>query len=144
MVTIDINMSLIFQIVNFLIMIIVMNHLLYRPIRKIIRERKERFEGLESQIGGLNTQVDDSAKKMEADMAEARRAGFLKKDEIKGQGLEEEKIILQAASSEADTEIQKMKDQIKGEIVAAREALQADLAVFSRELAQKVLGRGLS
>ena len=141
---IDINGSLFIQIVNFLVLMIIMNILLYRPIRGILAKRRETYAGYEADINRLTEQVDSKLKEMDEKLAETRREGFLRKDELKGKGLEEEKKILTAASEKAEGEIQKIKDQIKAEIGTARAALKQDLDVFSVQLAQKVLGRSLS
>ena len=141
---IDINTSLIIQIVNFLLIMIVLNFILYRPIRRILQERRETFSGFEVDISDLATRTDQKARDFEALLLAARKDGFLRKDEIKGEGQEEEKKILSAATGEAEAKIEGIKEQIKGEISAARDKLRVDLDVFSRELAQKILGRSLS
>ena len=141
---INIDASVFIQIANFLLMMIVLNYLLYKPIRGMLSERRAKFAGYEESIEGLTVRVEKTLKDIDSQLAEARREGFLKKDEIKGLGLEEEKEIVAAATGEADTEIGKIKEQITGEIATARQALKADLEVFSQELAQKVLGRSLA
>jgi F-type H+-transporting ATPase subunit b len=141
---IDINCSLFWQIGVFLFMIIAMNHLVYRPIRQIIKERNAKFTGFESDIASMLDKIAEQIKEIESRVTEARRDGFQRKDEIKDQGLEEEKTILSRASDEAEAEIQKVRDRIKDEISAARQTLKEDLAVFSAEVARKVLGRSLS
>ncbi len=49
---IDINVTLFIQMANFLVFLILMNFVLYRPIRRIVAERKklisEKQEGIES------------------------------------------------------------------------------------------------
>ena len=141
---IDFNFSLIIQIVNFLITIIVLNYLLYKPIRGIIAKRKATFSGFETDIAELTTKIDDRVNEMAEKMAEARKDGYLKKDELKNEGLEEEKRILAEASEAADSEIGRIQAQIKSEISDARSSLKAEMEAFSMELAQKVLGRSLS
>jgi F-type H+-transporting ATPase subunit b len=141
---IDINGSLFIQIANFLLMMIVLNYLLYRPIRTILKERRETFQGYEADISSLVGQVDERLTEIERRLADARRDGFLRKDAIKGEGLNEEKQIIARATDEADTEIERIKRQVAGEINVARDALKADVSFFSRELAQKLLGRSLS
>jgi F-type H+-transporting ATPase subunit b len=141
---INIDGSVFIQIANFLLMMIVLNYLLYKPIRGILKERRAKFAGYEESIASLTSRVEKTLKDIDSQLVEARREGFLKKDEIKGQGLEEEKKIIAAATGEADAEIGKVQEQVKGEIATARQALKADLQVFSRELAQKVLGRSLA
>lgn len=141
---INIDTSLFIQVANFLFLMIVLNFLLYRPLRQVIRQRREKFDGFEKDIKGLSGQADATVQEIDARLAEAKREGFLKRDEIKGQGLEEEKRIIAAASGDAEASLTQIKAQISGEIVTARDALKADLELFSRELAQKVLGRSLS
>lgn len=141
---ISIDYSLLIQIANFLILMIALNVLLFRPIREMIRQRKEKFAGFESDIQSLSSRASESAGRIEAKVVEARRDGFLKKDELKGLGQVEEKKILALAAEKAEAEVEKIRLQITGEIDVARQALKADLDAFSRELAQKVLGRSLS
>lgn len=141
---VNIDNSLIIQIVNYLVMIALLNFVLYKPIRGIIKQRKERIESFQSDIDGLTTKTRERLKEMEDRLVEARREGFAQKDELKSKGLEEEKKILDAAGSEAESAIRKIQEQVKGEIASARDALRKDLEAFSKELAQKVLGRSLT
>ena len=141
---IEIDKSLFIQLFNFLLMMIVLNYLLYRPLRNMIKQRKEKFEGLESDIDRFHGQAAEQESNIEAQLVEARRDGFTKKDELKSAGNEEEKVILNQAAQEGEAALEKLKAQITEEIGVARESLRSELEVFSRELAQKVLGRNLS
>ena len=141
---INIDGSLFIQIANFLILIIALNYLLYRPLRAVLQQRREKFMGYETDIHDLADRADGRIQEIEARLAEARHDGFNKKDELKGSGLDEEKRILAQASTEADIKIQEVKDQIKNEIALARGALQSEVEGFSMEVAQKILGRSLS
>ena len=141
---INIDGSLFIQIVNFLLIMILLNYVLYRPIRGILKERRAKFEAFESSIGDLTARADGRVKEIETQLVEARRDGFNRKDEIKNLGVEEEKKIIEAASGQAEAEVQKIQDQITGEITQARNQLKAEIDMFSKELAEKVLGRSLS
>jgi F-type H+-transporting ATPase subunit b len=138
------DISLIIQVVNFLFLMIALNLVLYRPIRRIMKERKERFAAFESDITSLTGRVDDRLRQFEQQLVEARREGLGKKDDLKAAGLTEEKGLLSAASASAEAQVQKARDQVKADMESARTALSADIQVFSRDLAQKVLGRSLS
>ncbi|MBW2086726.1 MAG: ATPase, partial [Deltaproteobacteria bacterium] len=50
---IEINASLFIQVVNFLLMLLVLNYLLYRPIQGVLRQRREKIDGFESDIERL-------------------------------------------------------------------------------------------
>jgi len=141
---IEINASLFIQIANFLFLMILLNFLLYRPIRGVIRERRAKITGYENDIDQLAERVEERLEEIEKRLAEAKKEGFLKKDQIKAQGLEEEKKIVSGVSQEAEAYLARIKAQIIEEIGQARMTLQAEAEVFSRELAVKVLGRSLS
>jgi len=141
---IEINASLFIQVVNFLLMLLVLNYLLYRPIQGVLRQRREKIDGFESDIERLIEKAENRQIEIEARIDEARQEGFSKKEEVKGQGLEEEKRVLDEANTRAEETLHKIREQISEEIVVAREALKADLEAFSADLAQKILGRSLS
>ena len=45
---VNIDGTLFVQIANFIILIFVLNSVLYRPIRKILKEREEKVNGLDA------------------------------------------------------------------------------------------------
>ena len=75
------------QIVNFLFLIFALNLLLYRPIRRILKERKEKTQGMEQAIQGADQSVADK----EAAFAKAIR-------DARASGLKEKEAMIQAAA----------------------------------------------
>jgi F-type H+-transporting ATPase subunit b len=144
MVSITPDWSVLIQVVNFLLIIIILNYFLFRPIRGIIQERKEKMQGFETDIEQISGQADKRGQEIESRLVDIRREGFDQKESVKGQGLDDEKRIIAQANDQANEAMKKITEQITDEVGEAREALRADLEVFSRELAQKVLGRSLS
>ncbi len=144
MVSISPDWSVLIQVVNFLLIIIILNHFLFRPIRGILQERKEKIEGFETDIEQISSHTDERGQEIESRLVDIRREGFDQKEVVKGQGLDDEKRIIGQANDQAEEAMREITEQIADEVGAAREALRADLEVFSRELAQKVLGRSLS
>jgi F-type H+-transporting ATPase subunit b len=76
-------------------------------------------------------------------MAGARSQGFKEKENLKGAGLEEEKVMLQEAISSAEDKIGKAKGEIDQNTAQARQSLEEEVRVFSKELAEKILGRSI-
>ena len=81
--------SVIIQIANFLLIIWILNLILYRPIRNILRQRKEKIEGLELSIETYNQDAKEKDGAFASGIKEAR---------IKG--LKEKETLLQAAAEE--------------------------------------------
>lgn len=143
MVSIDIDASLFWQIGNFLVLILALNYLLYKPIRGIIKQRAEKVAQLNSDITSSEEGAKTKAQELEAELAEARKQGAATRDEMKIEGHGKEREIIDAATKEMEASVAKIREQIEGEIGAAREELKGQVQSFGTELAQKILGRSL-
>ncbi|MEW5914696.1 MAG: hypothetical protein AB1814_19230 [Thermodesulfobacteriota bacterium] len=141
MVSIDINASLFWQIANFLVLLVALNYLLYKPIRGIIRQRAEKVAQLSSDITSSQEGVKAREKEMATELAEARSDGAVVREEMKAEGHQKEREIIEAASKEMEAAVAKVRDQITAEIGQARDQLKGQVQSFGVELAQKILGR---
>ena len=135
--------SIIIQIVNFLFAIWVLNVLLYKPIRKILTQRKEKVDGLELAIETSNHDVREKDDAFAAGIKEARTKGFKEKDALLQQATDEEKSILDDINRKAQAELAEIRDQIKKDAEVARESLQAQIGDFANQISQKILGRAV-
>ncbi len=139
----EINISLLVQIVNFLLLILLLNIWLYRPIRGILARRQEEFGSLSELIENLRKNVKERQAYIEEGLKQARQQGFIEKETIKGQGLEEERGILQKATSVVEERIEKTKAEIEKSLDEIRKSLEGEISAFSAEVAEKILGRSV-
>ena len=131
------------QIVNFLFTIWVLNLLLYKPIRKILKQRKEKIDGLELSI---ETSAKDASEKDEAfvtGIKEARAKGVEKKNALVQEAADEEKSIIADINQKAQTELAQIRDSIKKEAEVARDSLQKEVDGFADQISEKILGRAV-
>ena len=143
MVSIDIDMSLVFQIVNFLVLMFVLNTVLYKPIRGILQQRAEKFAQLNGEISRSLEGVDAQARALEAERASARGQGAALREEIKTAARGQERELISGATKEMEETVAKVRQQIASEIGGVREQLKGQVQAFGRELAQKLLGRSI-
>ncbi len=141
---IDIDISMVYQLINFLFLIWILNIILYKPIRKVLRERKERIGALEADILGLTDEVESKNLEVQALVRDARAEGYSKKEELKTQGMATESEIIGETTRKTESEITKLKGEIAGSIEQARKALKTQVNEFSRSLAEKILGREIA
>jgi F-type H+-transporting ATPase subunit b len=139
----NIDYTLIIQIANFLFLLFILNILLYKPIRQILSQRKEEIDSFSGMIGEFEDKSAQSKKALEENKAGARKEGLKEKEELKGEGSDQEKGMLQVATSEASEKLDQARDEISASLVSARQTLEKELALFSTELAQKILGRSI-
>jgi F-type H+-transporting ATPase subunit b len=139
----NIDYTLIIQIANFLFLLFILNILLYKPIRQILSQRKEEMDSFVGMIGEFEDKSAQSSKALEENKAEATKDGLKEKEALKGEGSDQEKSLLKAATSEASEKLDQARDEIAASMVSARQTLEKELGRFSRELAQKILGRSV-
>lgn len=139
----QINQSLLIQMGNFLLLVFLLNIFLYRPIRRIIAQRGEEMGSLEDAIGEYQGKAEENEKGIQEHMVQARTEGFRVKESLKMEGLEKEKGILQESSSTAEQKISKARSEIDEQLKDVRKILDEQVAVFSKELAEKILGRNV-
>jgi F-type H+-transporting ATPase subunit b len=139
----DINVTLFFQIANFLILLFLLNIILYRPIRKVLGQRKDEMDSLSGLLEEFQTKSEQYSKELNENIIKARKDAFQQKEEIKGEGLEQERAALEEASSQAEQKITDARGEIEKSLGTASESLQLEVEGFSKELAEKILGRSI-
>ena len=142
-VTVTPDGSIVIQIVNFLFTIWVLNVLLYRPIRKILTQRKEKVDGLELAIESSSNSVREKDGAFSAGIREARARGFKEKDALLQQAADEEKSIIADINRKAQAELAQIREQIKKDAEVARESLQSEIDDFANQISRKILGRAV-
>ena len=138
---INVDGSLFIQIANFLVLIWIMNVVVYRPIRKILIERKEKIKGLEE---GIETRLKDAQEKDEEflkGVREARSRGMQEKEALLQEAAAEEKQIIAKINEKAQAEMTEVRSKIAKDIDAVRSSLLSQVGEFAEAIGQKILGR---
>jgi F-type H+-transporting ATPase subunit b len=138
-----IDLSLFIQIANFLLLLFFLNIFLYRPIRRILNRRRDETNSLQKIIEDYHDRSEKNKRGIEEGVVQARKEGFEKKESLKGQALEEEKAILREAASSVEGKKEKANRELGSKIADVRKILEGQVAGFSQELAEKILGRSI-
>jgi F-type H+-transporting ATPase subunit b len=137
----EINSSLFIQIANFLLLVFLLNMLLYRPIRQILNQRTAQVNSLQAMIDDFEGKASEYENGIEESKIMARKEGYQEREVYKVQGLDEEKGILQKATASAEEKISNAKNDMESSMADVRKVLEDQITDFSKELAQKILGR---
>ncbi len=141
---IDIDWTLFVQILNFLVLVFLLNIVLYRPIRRILHDRKVRLTALEGDIVGLADSRLGVLEEVDEQLTAARREGLGLREGLRQEGSQAEASLLEQVKKEVDAQWTKVEAKIKKDVGKAREALSAQAQDFAQALAIKILGRKLS
>ena len=136
--------TLIVQIVNFIVLIMILNAVLYKPIRKILIERQKTVNQFEKDIDTLQEGAAENDQTFQSTISEAKAKGLSEKEAMKEAGEEEEKRLINELQEKAQADLETVRTQIAQDAGAAREKLKAQAEAFSVSIAEKILGRSVS
>ncbi|HKJ22259.1 MAG TPA: F0F1 ATP synthase subunit B [Gammaproteobacteria bacterium] len=137
----NINVTLIIQIISFVVMIWLVNKYLWRPISALLEQRQQRIaDGLAAAEKGKHERelAEKHAKETLSD-AKSRSAEIIAQAERRaGEIVEESKA---QARSEGERLVEAANAEIEQEFIRAREQLRKEVADIAVEGARKILQR---
>ncbi len=125
---VEINLTIVIQVLQFLILIFILNRLLFKPISQVMTERKEKISAWEERTQKLQ----------ESAQAQERQEQLTK--ELK----KKEEENLQTVSAEAAGLVASAQQALVEETERLRLELRQQAVELSQILAEKVLGRKVS
>ena len=142
-ITVIPDASVLIQLANFLLLIWALNILLYRPIRKILRQRKQKVESFETTIDTYNQDIQKKDEAFASGLKAARAKGYKEKEALLQAAAEEENRILENINAKAQAEREAVRDKIARDVEAAKASLQNKIDEFANDIGQKILGRAV-
>ena len=140
---VKVDSSLLIQIVNFLFLIWVLNMVLYKPIRNILKQRKEKVSGLENRIATLSGDMSEKEDALAAGIRSARADGLKEREGLLQEAAGEEKRIIGEIQQKAQADLTAVREKIAKEADGVRMTLEGQLEDFARAIGQKILGRAV-
>ena len=140
---ISIDVTLLMHIVNMIVLMIVLNAILYKPVLGILEKRAQKIGHLNGEVA----QFELNAQQKQADLnSKMREASSKAKKALDGaraqaQAIGAEKMAMSRKESEGIKE--KQMADLQSQIDMARKELQGNVAGFAQAMASKILGRSL-
>ncbi|MEA1968940.1 MAG: ATP synthase F0 subunit B [Thermodesulfobacteriota bacterium] len=138
---VSVDGSLVIQIINFLFLLFVLNLVLFKPVRKILLERKEKIAGLGKGVEELSKEAVDKDEAYKDGLKGARSEGLKQKETFIEQASQEEKEIIERINKKAQANLAEIRGQVAEETAKARVALEKEIDAFAMAMGEKILGR---
>ena len=138
---VSVDGSFLIQVVNFLFLILFMNIVLYKPIRTILKQRKENVKGLEKSIETFTNDAMDSENAFLSGIKQARAKGLKQKDALIDDAGKEEQKIISEINEKAQANLAETRKIIAKDVDGIRVELEKEIEVFSNAIGKKILGR---
>ena len=140
---IELNLAFIIQILNFCVLVIILNLFLYKPIRRFMADRRQVIESARSTADSVDQEVREKMALNEARLQEAKAEAALRRTEAIRQAQAEETALLDTARSEAAASLASIRDNVARESAQARTLLEQHALALSDDICEKILGRSL-
>ena len=129
------------QLVNFLVILTVLNLILFRPIRGIIKKRAEVMNEKLASIESFTADAEGKLEGYKASLSGARVEAQQIRMTKKAEGAEAEAEVLSKAGAAAAEKVAAARKEIEGQKQAALKALRGEVAGYAKSVAGKVLSK---
>ncbi len=140
---VDINISLLYQLINFIVLLVALNFILYRPVRAIMQERQQTIGGAFSDAKTAQEKMNALLEQYNASLADAKQKATSAYNALYQQGLDGQRDMISAERAKAS----ELLDKARAEVVSASSSAKADLKKEAESLAKdisaKLLGRAI-
>ena len=141
MITVIPDISTVYQMINFLVLLFVLNLVLYRPIRNVLLERKAKIESMQAGAEKASNDMVAGEEAYKNGLRQARAEGLAKKEAFIEKASQEEREIIDGINKKAQANLAEIKQQVADETEQARKALDGEVDAFAKAIGEKILGR---
>jgi F-type H+-transporting ATPase subunit b len=140
---ISIDVTLLMHIINMIVLMLVLNAILYKPVLGILEKRAQRIESLNGDVAQFEQNARQRQAELDQKMREASNKAKKALDGARSQaqsaGAEKLAVIRKGSDSVKEKQLTELRSQIE----VARKELQGNAAGFAQAMAGKILGRSL-
>jgi F-type H+-transporting ATPase subunit b len=140
---ININPTLLIQLVNFLLLMYLLNRLLFRPMLRVLQERKDRTEGRRERAAQADAEAESVLALYQKRLQEARTAADRIRTSLVREGEAERQKLVESAASEADKNLAQIRARVRAEAEEARATLRDEARRLAGAAAERILGRAV-
>ena len=140
---IELNLAFFVQLVNFGILVLILNIFLYKPIRKVLADRRAVIDSAREKTVSVDEQVQAKMAQYESRLRDAKTEAGARRAEALKQAQTEETAVLEKARHEASDSLATIRTRVAKEAADARQLLKAQAEALSGDICEKILGRSL-
>ncbi len=126
-------------LVNFLVLVFVLNIILFKPLLGIFKEREESVKGSLDAAKEMDRKKEEGLERMNKELSATRQKAKDIFEKLREEGLNKQKALLSDAEGQASAMLQRAREELKSEAERARVSLKADAEKFSDEIVRKLV-----
>lgn len=141
---ISINATLVVQVIQFLILMFVLNRVLFRPMLNTISEREEYLRKSKEKINALENEMERLREEYASRQSNTRKEAAQERAELRRSGKEEMAGFLQESRKEVEKIRAEADKEAEKELENNRAKLQDKADQLAYQIMEKVIGRRIS
>ncbi|VAV84192.1 hypothetical protein MNBD_DELTA01-810 [hydrothermal vent metagenome] len=140
---ISVDITFIYQVIAFLIMLVILKQVLFKPILAVLEERKEKTENTFEGAASIEAEIEQGNEGFKKRISDAESKAQDERIAIRQAALEDQKVVVEDARTQLQSDIAKVKDEVAGNRDKVLEELMQEAPKISRVIAEKMLERAL-
>jgi F-type H+-transporting ATPase subunit b len=140
---ISLDKSLIVQVINFLILLVILQRLLYKPFLAKMGERTQAIQKSLDEAQAARAEATRQQEENETRLRAAHAEAAAIRAQAMKEASEEQKRLVEAARAESQRLVESAKAQMDDDVRRAREELRREVADLATAVAEKLVRRSL-
>jgi F-type H+-transporting ATPase subunit b len=140
---VDIDISLLYQLINFIVLLVALNFILYRPLLSIMRERQQTIGGAFSDAKTAQEKMNSLLEQYNASLADAKQKATSAYNALYQNGLDAQRDMLTSERAKAGELLDKARAEVASASAAAKTDLKKEAEKLAQDISAKLLGRAV-
>lgn len=136
--------TLIFHGALIILMVVVLNRTLFKPINRILEERDRRISGVLSEAEQTVIRIDHSLRQYEQTLRGARTEGYQHLERQRAEAVHERERQIASARDALSKQTLTEKQQIRSQAEVARATLSKEAGILALRISSQILGRAVA
>ena len=138
---IALDISVLYQIVLFVILWLILNKIFFQPYLHLLEERERRTTGAEHDSADLEHEGTRLRAQYEEKITQAQNAAYTAKDAIVNEGRQQREKILREAREQASGKLDQVRREVAEALQHEKAQASAEATVVAADMVSKALGR---
>jgi F-type H+-transporting ATPase subunit b len=138
---IDVDGTVVVQLVLFLVLFVIANRFLFQPYLALRERRRAGIEGAREEAERMTAQADAKLADYEKQLALARDRANEEGRKVRATAAAEERTVTDQARASVQVEIDQAQAKMRSETEAARAQLMPQAEALAKAIAHRLLGR---
>lgn len=138
---ISLDISILYQVILFLVLWVILNKVLFQPYLRVLQEREVKTTGAQHDSSALEHEGAALKRQYEEKIAQSQAAGYAVKDAIVQEGRQQRERILSQAREEAAASLDNVRREIAAAMQHEKQTAAAEVSAVASDIASKIIGR---